>query len=74
MRILRVPDVIDLPSVREFHEQMKKAGVNRGYFISSSSFTRSAYEFVESRPIDLIPREKLQELLKQAENVDKDAP
>jgi len=74
MRILRVPDVIDLPSVREFHEQMKKAGVNRGYFISSSSFTRSAYEFVESRPIDLIPRENLQELLKQAENVDKDAP
>jgi hypothetical protein len=73
MRILRVPDVIDLPSVREFHEQMKKAGVNRGYFISSSSFTRSAYEFVESRPIDLIPRENLQELLKQAENVDKDA-
>ena len=72
LRILRVPDIIDLPSVREFHEQMKKAGVNRGYFISSSNFSRSAYEFTESRPIDLIPREKLQEMLRQSEKLDKE--
>jgi len=71
LRILRVPDTIDLPSVREFHEQMRKAGVNRGYFITSSSFTRSAYGFTESRPIDLIPRDKLQLMLEQAENLDK---
>jgi tetratricopeptide (TPR) repeat protein len=72
LRILRIPDTIDLPSVREFHEQMRKAGVNRGYFISSSNFTRSAYDFPESRPIDLIPREKLQELLRQSEKLDKE--
>ncbi len=72
LRILRVPDIIDLPSVREFHEQMKKSGVNRGYFISSSNFSRSAYEFTESRPIDLIPREKLQEMLRQSEKLDKE--
>lgn len=72
LRILRVPDIIDLPSVREFHEQMKKAGVNRGYYISSSNFTRSAYEFTESRPIDLIPREKLQEMLQQSDKLDKE--
>ena len=72
LRILRVPETIDLPAVRDFHEQMRKAGVNRGYFICSSSFTRSAYEFTESRPIDLIPRDKLQELLKKAETVGKE--
>ncbi|MCK5250928.1 MAG: tetratricopeptide repeat protein [Spirochaetaceae bacterium] len=72
LRILRVPDTIDLHNVREFHEQMRKAGVNRGYYISSSNFTRSAYEFTESRPIDLIPREKLQEMLQQTEKLDKD--
>jgi tetratricopeptide (TPR) repeat protein len=72
LRILRVPDTIDLPSVREFHEQMRKAGVNRGYFITSSTFTRSAYAFTESRPIDLIPRERLQEMLEKAEKTGRD--
>jgi tetratricopeptide (TPR) repeat protein len=72
IRVTRVPENIDLPVVREFHEFMKKAGVNRGYYICSSSFTRSAYDFVESRPIDLIPREKLQELLKKVESLDKE--
>ena len=72
LRILRIPETIDLPAVRDFHEQMRKAGVNRGYFICSSSFTRSAHEFTESRPIDLIPRDKLQELLKKSETVGKD--
>ncbi len=73
LRILRIPDTIDLPSVRDFHEQMKKAGVNRGYFISSSNFTRSAYDFAESRPIDLMPREKLQEILQQMEKTGKES-
>lgn len=72
LRIMRVPDTIDLPSVRDFQEQMKKAGVNRGYFICSSTFTRSAQEFTESRPIDLIPRDQLQELLKKAEKISKE--
>ncbi|MCD6342960.1 MAG: tetratricopeptide repeat protein [Spirochaetaceae bacterium] len=70
--ILRTPDTIDLPRVRSFHEQMKKTGITQGYFISSSNFTRSAYEFTESRPIDLVPREKLQEMLKQSEQMDKE--
>ena len=72
LRILRVPDTIERPSVQDFHEQMKKAGADRGYFISSSDFTRSAMEFVESRHIDLISRDKLQELLRKAENSTKD--
>ncbi len=72
LRILRVPDTIDLPGIRDFHEQMKKNGVSRGYFISSSNFTRSAYEFTETRPIDLIPRDKLQELLQKSENLNKE--
>ena len=72
LRILRVPETVDLPGVRDLHEQMRKAGVTRGYFITSSTFTRSAHEFVESRPIDLIAREKLQELLKTAEKLSKE--
>jgi len=71
LQILRTPDTIDLPGVRNFHEQMKKDGISRGYFICSSNFTRSAYEFTESRPIDLFPREKLQEMLKLSEQAEK---
>ena len=68
IRIMRVPENIDLPQVRDFHEEMRRAGVSRGYFITSSAFTRSAYEFVEQRPVDLIDRSRLQELLKKAES------
>ncbi len=71
IRITRIPETIDLPVIRDFHEVMKKAGVNRGYYICSSNFTRSAQEFVESRPIDLIARDQLQELLKKAEALGK---
>ena len=74
LRILRSPDPIDLPNIRKFHEQMKKAGVDRGYLICSSSFTRSAIDFAESRPIDIISRDKLQELLRKAENTSRGAP
>ena len=35
--------------------------------ITSSQFTRSAKDFVESRPIDLYEKDKLQKLLEQSE-------
>ena len=35
--------------------------------ISSSMFTRSAQDFAESRPIELMGKDKLQKLLEQAD-------
>jgi hypothetical protein len=43
---------------------MKKFSVQRGVMLSSSNFSRVAMDFVESRPIDLVDKDKLQELLK----------
>ena len=63
VRIFRVPDIIDDSSVRSLHEVMKKSSVTKGLIITSSSFSRKAYEFAETRPIDLYNREKLRELL-----------
>lgn len=64
LHFLRVPEMIPESSVRNFHELMKKFSVQRGVMLSSSNFSRVAMDFVESRPIDLIDKDKLQELLK----------
>jgi len=65
IRFIRVPEMIDESSVRALHEEMKKNGVSRGIIFTSSSFTRMAYDFAETRPINLYNKDKLQELLKQ---------
>jgi tetratricopeptide (TPR) repeat protein len=60
---LRVPEVLTDSTVRSMHENMKKLNVTRGVIVSSSGFTRKALDYAESRPIDLIDKEKLQKLL-----------
>ncbi len=63
---LRVPEIISESTIRSFHEKMKALSVTRGYLIVSSTFSRKAVEYAESRPIDLLNKDKLQELLKKA--------
>ncbi len=63
----RVPEMIAESTVRSFHELMKKYSVQRGIMLSSSNFSRIAMDFVESRPIDLIDKDKLQELMQDIE-------
>ncbi len=69
IRIYRVPDLIDDGLVRNMHEAMKKMSVNKGVIITSSNFSRKAYEFAETRPIDLYNKDNLRELLAQAEAI-----
>lgn len=64
MWFLRVPEIINESTVRSLHEKMKALSVTRGYLIVSSTFSRKAIEYAESRPIDLINKDKLQEILK----------
>ncbi|MCX7787936.1 MAG: tetratricopeptide repeat protein [Spirochaetes bacterium] len=61
---LRTTDPVDESAVRSLHEQMKQLNVTRGIILTSSSFSRLASEFAESRPIELWGKEKLLELLK----------
>lgn len=62
---LRIPEIVSESSVRNMHEEMKKLSVNRGILLSSSNFSKKAHDFVESRPVDLINKDKLQEMLKK---------
>jgi len=67
LRFLRVTHVTSQAGVRELHEEMKGQSITRGTIITSSGFSRTAVDFAETRPIHLLDREKLQELLKQIE-------
>ena len=67
IHFLRVPEMIAESTVRNVHELMKKFSIQRGIMLSSSNFSRIAMDFVESRPIDLIDKDKLQELLQGIE-------
>lgn len=62
---LRVAEAIEEKTVRELHEAMRSQNLARAMMIASSSYKRSATEFAESRPIELLNREKLQEILKR---------
>ncbi|HOV64374.1 MAG TPA: tetratricopeptide repeat protein [Spirochaetia bacterium] len=65
LRFLRVPEMITETTVRALYEEMKNLGVSRGVIISSSNFSRKAIDFAESRPIDLINKDQLQDELKK---------
>jgi tetratricopeptide (TPR) repeat protein len=67
IRIYRVPEIIDDSSVRSLQETMKKFNVIKGLIITSSTFSRKAFEFAETRPIDLYNKDKLREILLQTE-------
>jgi tetratricopeptide (TPR) repeat protein len=66
IRFFRVSDNLDDSSVRSLLDKMKKLGVMRGLVITSSGFTRTALEFAENRSVELMTKEKLQEMLNKA--------
>ncbi|MCF7929260.1 MAG: tetratricopeptide repeat protein [Spirochaetales bacterium] len=62
---LRMPENVEDAIVRKMHDEMRQNSVPRGVVVNSAGFSRSAREFAETRPVDLIDKEKLQSLLKQ---------
>ena len=64
---LRVTNIVDEATTRSMHEEMKKENIHRGVVVASSTFSRVASDYVESRPIDLYDKEKLQSLLQKIE-------
>ncbi len=64
---LRATDPIEESVVRKIHEEMRQQNIGRGVVVTSSTFSRRAVEFAQTRPIDLVARETLQELLAKAD-------
>ena len=63
LRFYREPEPIEDTSVREAIDQMKTLNCTKGFIIASSGFTRTASAFAENRPIELIGKDKLEQLL-----------
>ncbi len=63
IRLLRIPDLIDEGMVRQLLEDMKKLSLTRAAIVTSSGFSRTALDFSNSRPIDLVNKDQLQEIL-----------
>jgi tetratricopeptide (TPR) repeat protein len=59
----RDPNLIEDAFIRTLQEDMKKQSITRGIVITSSGYTRPALEFAESRPIELINKDKLEQML-----------
>ena len=59
----RDPNLIEDSYLRTLQEDMKKQSIIRGVIITSSGFTRTALEFAESRPLELINKDKLEQML-----------
>lgn len=66
VRFLRAGGEVSESVMRTIYDEMKKLSVRRSVVVASSEFSREAAEFGESRPIDMIDRTRLQELLTKA--------
>lgn len=67
LRFLRITDVLDESSVRAVHEEMRNQNITRAVILTSSSVSNLAREFAETRPIDVYDREKLHQMLGNAQ-------
>lgn len=69
LRFLRTTDIVDEAAVRSVHEEIKKQNITRAIIITSSTFSRMAQEFADTRPVELYPTDKLKELLDRCDDL-----
>ncbi len=63
--IRRTNDPITESMVRKQNDEMKEYNANRSIIITSSLFSSGAQEYALTRPIDLVDKKQLQQLLKE---------
>ena len=65
-RFFREPDPIEDDVIRESLDTMKSLNCQKGYLFSSSGYSNSARHFAEGRPVELIDKIKLENILSKA--------
>ena len=63
VRFYRSADPIGYNEIRGLYDEMRKINAMRSICITSSKFTKSAIDFAQIRPIDLIDKDELTKLL-----------
>lgn len=66
IRFYREPEPLEDTPVRETLDKAKSSNCAKSFIMASAGFTRPAMAFAENRPIELIGKEKLQNLLSKA--------
>ena len=64
-RFYRTQTVIGDIYVREFHAKMRDARCDNGYCVTMGTFSESAHQYTDGRPIDLIEKDALCATLKK---------
>ena len=65
-RFFREPDPIEDDIVRETLDTMKSLNCQKGYMFSSSGYSNSGRHFAEGRPVELVDKMKLENILSKA--------
>jgi tetratricopeptide (TPR) repeat protein len=65
IHISRASDPIDDSILKAIHDKMREKNIIRGVVITSSVYSKLAYAFVKERPIELIDKNGLQDILKE---------
>ena len=66
IQFFRKSDPIDETTVRKTADQVKALNCSKGFMANSAGFTPASYKFAETRPVTLINKEKLEEILSKA--------
>jgi len=66
IHIFRDTDTISEQIVRNIQEEMKKVNANKAICISTNKFSQGARDFAAARPIDLVDKSGLADILKKA--------
>lgn len=66
IRFYREPKPIEESEIHDFQDAMKSQGSVKGFIFSSSGFNNQAKRFAEGRPMELIEKQKLEQLLTKA--------
>ncbi len=62
-RVYRSAEAISYDDIRGLYDSMRKINAMRSICITANKFTKSAIEFAQIRPIDLVDKEELTKLL-----------
>ena len=66
IRFYRDPEPLEDAPVRETMDKAKSSNCTKSYILASAGFTRPAIVFAENRPVELVGKDKLQNLLSKA--------
>ncbi|MGQ9616602.1 MAG: tetratricopeptide repeat protein [Spirochaetota bacterium] len=65
IRIFRTSEPVGVEALRELYDQMKRINALRGICVTASKFSRSAIDFAQTRPIELVDKDELSRFLHQ---------